>query len=245
MKGLVLITGGSRGIGAATSIKLAEEGYQVCINYRENKNAAERLVNQITYKGGKAMSIQADISMEEEVIKMFSKIDNEFGSIIGLVNNAGIVGKASNLAEMSYERIKKIFEVNVIGTMLCSRESIKRMSTKYGVKGGSIINISSGASKLGSPNTYVDYASTKGAIDTFTIGLAKEVAEENIRVNAIRPGFIETEIHQIKNRLQEVVKSIPMKRVGQPEEIAETIVWLLSEKSSYTTGAIIDISGGK
>jgi len=191
------------------------------------------------------MSIQADISIEEEVIKMFSKIDNEFGRITGLVNNAGIIGKASNLAEMSYERIKRIIEVNVIGTMLCSRESIKRMSTKYGGKGGGIINISSGASKLGSPKIYVDYASTKGAIDTFTIGLAKELAEENIRVNAIRPGFIETEIHQISNRLQEVLKSIPMNRIGKPEEIAETIVWLLSEKSSYTTGAIIDISGGK
>jgi len=245
MKGVVLITGGSRGIGAATSIKLIEEGYQVCINYRKNKIAAERLINKITQRGGKAISIQADISIEKEVIKMFSEIDDKFGRITGLVNNAGIIGGASNLAEMSYERIKRIFEVNVIGTMLCSKESIKRMSTKYGGKGGNIINISSGASKLGSPNTYVDYASTKGAIDTFTIGLAKELAEENIRVNAIRPGFIETEIHQIANRLQEVVKSIPMKRIGKPEEIAETIAWLLSNKSSYTTGAIIDISGGK
>jgi len=245
MKRPVLITGGSRGIGAATSLRLAEEGYQVCINYKENKNATEILVNKISQKGGIAISIQADISIETDIIRMFKKIDKEFGSLIGLVNNAGIIGKASNLAEMSYERITKIVEVNLIGTMLCSRESVKRMSTKYGGIGGNIINISSGASKLGSPKAYVDYASTKGAIDTFTIGLAKELAEENIRVNAIRPGFIETEIHQIPNRLQDIVGSIPMKRVGKPEEIAETVLWLLSDKSSYTTGAIIDIAGGK
>ncbi|MEO1449324.1 MAG: SDR family oxidoreductase [Bacteroidota bacterium] len=245
MKGAVLVTGGSRGIGAATSRKLAEAGYTVCINYRANSAAAQNLVNEITEAGGKAILTQADISVEAEVLNMFRHIDAKYEGLVGLVNNAAVIAEAASLVDMSAERMTRLFRINVIGTMLCAREAVKRMSTQYGQVGGSIVNISSGASKLGAPHVYLDYAATKGAIDTFTIGLAKEVATEGIRVNAIRPGFIDTEIHQIPGRLQQVAGSIPMQRAGQPEEIAEAVLWLLSDKASYTTGAILDVAGGK
>ena len=245
MNKIVLITGGNRGIGKATSIELAKEGYFVCINYKSNYKSATSVVNQIIENGGKAVSIQADISRENDVKNLFQQIDKIDGKLVGLINNAGILGDKSVLSEMPIERIKNVFETNVIGSFMCSKEAIKRMSVKKNGLGGGIINISSGASKTGSPNEYVDYASSKGAIDTLTIGLAKELAEENIRVNAIRPGFIETEMHKIPNRLESVKSIIPMKRVGQPEEIADAVIWLLSEKSSYTSGAILDISGGK
>lgn len=240
MKKIVLITGGSRGIGKATSIELAKQGYFVCINYKDNVKAAESLEEKIKVEGGQAIAIQADISIQEEIIQLFNQIDKIDGTLVGLVNNAGILPSQSSLVNMTPERIQQSFNVNVIGTFLCSKEAIRRMTN-----GGSIVNISSGASKSGSPHEYIDYASTKGAIDTFTIGLAKEVAEQNIRVNAIRPGFIETGLHSIPNRLEQVKSSIPMKRVGQPSEIAKAVCWLLSKEASYTTGALLDIAGGK
>ena len=240
MNKIVLITGGSRGIGKATSIELANQGYFVCINYRSDSKSAKDLEKQINLNGGKALSIKADLSVEQHVLKLFERIDELDGNLYGLVNNAGIIGEESTLLNMTVKRIRRIFDVNVIGTFLCSKEAIKRMTL-----GGSIVNISSGASKSGSPNEYIDYAASKGAIDTFTIGLAKEVAQNNIRVNSIRPGFIDTEIHKIPNRLEKIKPMIPMKRAGQPIEIAKLVVWLLSDEASYTTGAIIDVAGGR
>ena len=245
MNKIVLVTGGSKGIGKAISIQLAKEGYFVCINYNSDKESASTLSNQINLNGGSAIEIQANISIEKDIIELFQKIDSINGTLIGLINNAGILEEQSSLAEMSADRISNTFNTNVIGTFLCSKEAIKRMSSKYKGQGGGIINISSGASKSGSPNEYIDYAATKGAIDTFTIGLAKELATENIRVNAIRPGFIDTSIHKIPNRMEAVKELIPMKRVGEPYEVANVVSWLLSENSSYTTGAIIDVAGGK
>lgn len=241
MEKIVLITGGSRGIGRATSMALAQEGYFVCINYRTDVGSAKSLETEIKRDGGKALALQADISNEQQLLELFAQIDTLNGSLWGLVNNAAILAPQSSLSEMTWERMRKTFDTNVIGTFLCSREAVKRMTKN----GGSIVNISSGASKSGAPHEYVDYAATKGAIDTFTLGLSKEVAEHHIRVNAIRPGFIATEMHTIPNRLETVKALIPMKRVGQPIEIAKAVVWLLSEDASYTTGAIIDIAGGK
>ena len=247
MNKIILVTGGNRGIGKAISIQLAKQGYFVCVNYKSDKKSANKIVEQINSEDGNALAIQADISTENSVINLFKEIDTIDGILVGLINNAGILGEQSTLVEMSPSRIIETFNTNVIGTFLCSQEAIKRMSKKYNEKGqgGGIVNISSGASKSGSPNEYVDYASTKGAIDTFTIGLAKELAPDEIRVNAIRPGFIETEMHKIPNRLESVREIIPMKRVGQPNEIANVVSWLLSDKSTYTTGAIIDVAGGK
>lgn len=247
MNKIILVTGGNRGIGKAISIQLAKQGYFICINYKANQNSANKIVEQINNEGGKAVAIQANISIEKSIVNLFKEIDKIDGILVGLINNAGILGKQSTLAEMAPNRIIETFNTNVIGTFLCSKEAIKRMSMKYNEQGqgGGIVNISSGASKSGSPNEYVDYASTKGAIDTLTIGLAKELASDGIRVNAIRPGFIETEMHKMPNRLESVKEIIPMKRVGQPSEIADVVSWLLSNNSTYTTGAIIDVSGGK
>ncbi len=245
MRKIVLVTGGNKGIGKAISIQLANKGYFVCVNYNSDKNSASEVINEINANGGESIEIQADISNEKDIIKLFKKIDTIDGNLIGLINNAGILGEQSSLTEMSNNRILMTFKTNIIGPLLCSKEAIKRMSTKHNGQGGGIINISSGASKTGSPNEYIDYASTKGAIDTFTIGLAKELATENIRVNAIRPGFIDTDIHKIPNRLESIKEKIPMKRIGKPNEIADAVSWLLSDNSSYTSGAIIDISGGK
>lgn len=240
MDKIIIITGGSRGIGKATSIELAKQGYFVCINYMSNSAAAQLVEEQIKKDGGKAISIKADISVEQDVLKLFEQVDKLEGTLFGLVNNAGVLADPSSLINMTAERIQKTFEINVFGTFLCCRETIKRMKN-----GGSIVNISSAASKTGGSNEYLDYASTKGAIDTFTVGLAKEVAEQNIRVNAIRPGFIETDIHKIPNKLETVKSIIPMKRIGQPIEIAKAVAWLMTDDSNYTTGAIIDIAGGK
>ena len=245
MKKILLITGGGRGIGAATSLAAAREGYAICINYHKDKASAENIARQIESTGGTARLFCADISNECEVEKMFSEIDSEFGRITALVNNAGIIPEQSDLMHMSYDRIDETFRTNVVGTFLCSREVLKRMSTLQGGQGGVIINVSSGASKTGSPNEYIDYAATKGAIDTFTVGLAREVAKQGIRVNAVRPGFINTGMHNIPNRLEEVKQIIPFGRVGTPEEVASGILWLLSDKASYVSGAILDIAGGK
>ncbi len=245
MNSIVLVTGGSRGIGRAISVQLAEQGYFVCINYKSDKNSASEVIADLKKKGKKAVAIQADIALEDDVINLFKEIDKLEGILVGLVNNAAILRAQSSLVNMTADRISSVFNTNVLGTFLCSREAVKRMSTKYNGQGGGIVNISSGATKSGSPNDYIDYASTKGAIDVFTIGLAKELGTEGVRVNAIRPGFINTEIHKIPNRLELVKNLVPMKRIGEPKEIAGAVIWLLSEHSSYTTGAIIDVAGGK
>ncbi len=241
MKKIVLVTGGSRGIGKATSVALSRQGYFVCINYKSDTASAEVLRNQIKKEGGQACIVKADISVEEDVIKLFQYLDSLEGELTGLVNNAGKLAEQASLIDMTAARIKDIFETNILSVFLCSREAVKRMN----VNGGAIVNISSGAAKSGSPNEYLDYAASKGAIDTFTLGLAREVAHLNIRVNGIRPGFIETEMHTIPNRLETIKSKIPMNRIGKPEEIAKTVAWLISENSSYTSGAIIDIAGGR
>jgi NAD(P)-dependent dehydrogenase (short-subunit alcohol dehydrogenase family) len=248
MKKIVLITGASEGIGAATAYLAARQGYTVCVNYRQNLEGAHRVVSQIREGGGQAYAFQADISNEKEVVGLFESIDREVGLITALVNNAAIIEPQQRLAQMSAERLHRVFATNVIGSFLCAREAIRRMSTKNNGSGGSIVNISSMASRLGSPFEYIDYAASKGAIDSMTIGLSKEVAEENIRVNAVRPGTIHTEIHRKAgepNRAERVKEAIPMKRAGQPEEVAHTILWLLSDEASYITGALVDVSGGR
>ena len=248
MEKTVLITGGSRGIGAATALLAAQNGYRVVVNFRERKDRAEQIVAQIQAMGGEAIALQADVSQEDQVVHMFEQIDSRFGTISALVNNAGIIAPLSRVEDYDVDRIKRIFEVNVVGAILCAREAIRRMSVSRGGSGGSIINNTSGAARLGSPNDYVDYAASKGAIDTFTIGLAKEVASENIRVNAVRVGFTNTEMNYGEGhseRFERMINTIAMRRMGLPEEIAEAILWLLSDKSSYCTGTILDVTGGR
>lgn len=244
----ILITGAGRGIGAATALLAAERGYQVCVNYLKNKNAAIEVVNKIQNKGGKAIACQADVSVEQEVSRLFKQVDEELGTLDALVNNAGILSTQARADELTAERLRYIFNANVISSFLCAKEAIKRMSVKYGGTGGGIVNVSSIAARTGSPNEYIDYAASKGAIDTFTLGLAKEVAGENIRVNAVRPGFIYTDIHADggePDRVDRIKDSLPMKRGGQPEEVARAILWLLSDESSFSTGTFIDITGGR
>jgi NAD(P)-dependent dehydrogenase (short-subunit alcohol dehydrogenase family) len=245
----LLITGGSRGIGAATALLAARQGYAVAVNYTSHAAAADSVVQQIRAGGGRAIAVHADVTVEKEIMVMFAKIDAEFGHIDALVNNAGVVDQTSRVDAMTMERLQRMFAVNVFGSFLCAREAVKRMSTRYdGNKGGAIVNVSSAASRLGSPGQYVDYAAAKGAIDTFTIGLAKEVALEGIRVNAVRPGIIETDIHAsggLPNRARDVAPQVPMQRAGSAEEVAQSIVWLLSDAASYTTGALLDVTGGR
>ena len=248
MSKLVLITGGSRGIGAATALLAARQGYAVAVNYSANPLAADEVVRQIRLAGGQAMTVQADVSNEAQVVSMFEKIDAELGHVTALVNNAGVVDQAARVDAMTLQRLQRMFEVNVFGSFLCAREAVKRMSTRYGGAGGSIVNVSSAASRLGSPGQYVDYASAKGAIDTFTLGLAKEVADEGIRVNAVRPGIIDTEIHAsggLPDRVRDAASQLPMRRAGSAEEVAESIVWLLGDGASYSTGALLDVAGGR
>lgn len=248
MKKVILITGGSDGIGASTAYLAFQQGYAVCINYRQNQISANKIVTEIKNHGGEAFAFQADISNEQQVEELFKTIDSQVGTISALVNNAGIIEPQQKLVDITTQRLQKVFATNVFGSFFCAREAIKRMSNKNNGLGGSIVNVSSMASKYGSPFEYIDYASTKGAIDTLTIGLSKEVAEENIRVNAVRPGIIDTNIHSKAgepNRVDRIKEQIPMKRGGHPDEIAKTILWLLSDEASYITGAIVDVSGGR
>ena len=248
MSQIVLITGGSRGIGAATALLAARQGYAVAVNYAANSLAADEVVRQIRAAGGQAIAVQADVAKEAEVLAMFEKIDAELGRLSALVNNAGVVDQTTRVDGLTLARLQRMFEINVFGSFLCAREAVKRMSTRHGGAGGAIVNVSSAAARLGAPGQYVDYAAAKGAIDTFTIGLAKEVAGEGIRVNAVRPGIIETEIHAsggLPNRAQDLAPQVPMQRAGSAQEVAEAIVWLLSDNASYTTGALLDVAGGR
>jgi NAD(P)-dependent dehydrogenase (short-subunit alcohol dehydrogenase family) len=247
MSKVVVITGGGRGIGAATARLVGANGYSVCVNYRQNREAADQVVRTILAGGSQAIAAQADVTSDADVRRLFDAADR-LGTLCGLVNNAGMLETQMRVEAMDAARLQRVFATNVVGPFICAREAVKRMSTRHGGSGGAIVNVSSGAARLGSPGEYVDYAASKGAIDTFTIGLAKEVAEEGIRVNAVRPGFIHTELHASggePGRVDRVKALVPMKRGGKPEEVAEAILWLLSEKASYTTGAVIDVTGGK
>lgn len=244
----LLITGASRGIGAAAAVLAAQNGWQIAVNYAHNVAAANAVVEQIIANGGKAKAFQADVSVEADILGLFAEVNAYFGSLHGLVNNAGVVDITAKLVDMSWQRIERQLRTNVLGSMICAREAVKQMATSNGGAGGSIVNLSSAAARLGSPNQYLDYAASKGAIDTFTIGLAKEVAAEGIRVNAVRPGVIDTEIHAsggLPNRATDLAPSVPMQRAGTAMEVAQAIVFLLSDAASYTTGSILDVAGGR
>jgi NAD(P)-dependent dehydrogenase (short-subunit alcohol dehydrogenase family) len=248
MKPVVLITGGSRGIGAATALRAAQQGFAVAVNYARDAKAANAVVQQIVSAGGTAVAVQADVADEAQVLAMYQAIDAQLGPVTALVNNAGVVDVAARVDEMSVQRIRRMFDINVLGTFICTREALQRMSTRHGGKGGSIVNVSSVAARLGGPGQYVDYGASKGAIDTFTVGLAKEVATEGVRVNAVRPGIIETDIHASggqPDRAQQMAPLVPMQRAGSADEVANTIVWLLGPDASYVTGANIDVAGGR
>ncbi|QQN51094.1 SDR family oxidoreductase [Stutzerimonas balearica] len=248
MDKVMLITGASRGIGAATAQLAARRGYAVCLNYRQRADAAEQLAQRIRQAGGRAITVAADVADEEQVAALFAAIDREFGRLDVLVNNAGMLERQMRLEEMDAGRLQRVFATNVLGSFLCAREAIKRMSTAHGGRGGAIVNLSSVAARLGAPNEYIDYAAAKAAIDAMTIGLAKEVAAEGIRVNAVRPGVVYTEIHASggePDRVERVRASVPMARGGQPEEIAEAVLWLASDQASYTSGALLDVAGGR
>ncbi|MEO8144160.1 MAG: SDR family oxidoreductase [Betaproteobacteria bacterium] len=245
MAGVVLITGGGRGIGAATARLAAARGYTVCVNYLKDSDAAQALVREI---GHGAIAISGDVSSEADVMRLFETVDAKLGRLDALVNNAGIVATKARVDAIGAARLERMMAVNVVGAFLCAREAIKRMSKKHGGPGGAIVNVSSGAARLGSPGEWVDYAASKGAIDTMTLGLSKELAEDGIRVNCVRPGFVNTGIHAgagEPNRIERLRDSIPMKRGGEPEEVARAILWLLSDEASYSTGAILDVTGGR
>jgi NAD(P)-dependent dehydrogenase (short-subunit alcohol dehydrogenase family) len=243
-----LVTGASRGIGAATALLAAAQGYAVAVNYTAQAASADEVVRRIHAAGGEAIAVQADVANEEQVLAMFEEVDAKLGRLTALVNNAGVVDATARVDEMSLARIRRMFDINVIGSFLCAREAVRRMSTRHGGSGGAIVNVSSAASRLGSPGQYVDYAAAKGAIDAFTVGLAKEVAAEGIRVNAVRPGLIETGIHAsggIPDRVKQLEHLVPMQRGGSADEVAQAIVWLLSPGASYTTMSLLDVSGGR
>lgn len=248
MKPIVLITGASRGIGAATALRAARDGFAVAVNYSRNSDAANAVVQQIQSLGGTAIAVQADVADEAQVLAMYQQIDTALGPVTALVNNAGVVDVASRVDQMDWARLRRMFDINVLGTFVCTREALKRMSTRHGGAGGAIVNISSVAARLGGPGQYVDYAASKGAIDTFTIGLAKEVATEGVRVNAVRPGIIETDIHASggePDRARQMAPMVPMQRAGSADEVATAIVWLLTDQASYVSGAFIDVAGGR
>jgi NAD(P)-dependent dehydrogenase (short-subunit alcohol dehydrogenase family) len=248
MNKIILITGGSRGIGAATALLAAQQGYAVAVNYTTHSLAADEVVRQIRASGGNAITVQADVGIEAQVMAMFEKIDAKLGRLTALVNNAGVVDVTARVDEMSVERLKRMFDINVLGSFVCAREAVKRMSTRHGGTGGVIVNVSSVAARLGGAGQYVDYAASKGAIDALTVGLAKEVATEGIRVNAVRPGIIETEIHASggqPDRVRQMAPLVPMQRAGSALEVAQAILWLLSDESSYTTGTLLDVTGGR
>ena len=248
MEQVLLITGGSRGIGAATALLAARRGYAVAVNYASNPLAADDVVRAIQAEGGTAITVQADVGDEAQVMSMYEQIDAKLGRLTALVNNAGVVDVQARVDQMSVARLERMLRINVIGSFVCAREAVRRMSTRHGGAGGVIVNLSSAAARLGAPGQYVDYAASKGAIDTFTLGLAKEVADEGIRVNAVRPGLIDTDIHASggqPGRAAELASGVPMKRVGSAQEVAEAIVWLLSPASSYTTATVLDVTGGR
>ena len=248
MKPIVLITGASRGIGAATALAAARAGYAVAVNYATNATAAQEVVRQICAQGGQAIAVQADVAHEDQVLAMFATVDAQLGRLSALVNNAGVVDVAARVDQMSTERLKRMFDTNVLGSMVCAREAVLRMSTRHGGAGGAIVNVSSAAARLGGAGQYVDYAASKGAIDSFTLGLAKEVALEGIRVNAVRPGIIDTDIHASggqPDRARQMAAQVPMQRAGTAQEVAQAIVWLLGEHASYTTGTLLDVAGGR
>jgi NAD(P)-dependent dehydrogenase (short-subunit alcohol dehydrogenase family) len=246
-KGVVVVTGGSRGIGAATALLLARRGHALVVNYSSDAEAAGRVVAAITDAGGAAVAVRGDVSDEADVTALFAAADG-LGRLVGLVNNAGLVDRAARIEELTARRINRILAVNLTGTMLCSGQAVRRMSPRFGGSGGAIVNLSSGAAKLGGAGTYLDYAAAKGGIDTLTIGMALELAADGIRVNAVRPGIIATDIHAAggdPDRVKRLMASVPMPRAGEPEEVAEAIAWLLSDAASYCTGTTIDVTGGR
>ena len=248
MNPVLLVTGGSRGIGAATALLAAQRGYAVCLTYKGNREAAEKVVAEIERKGGRALAVATDVGVEADVLRVFEQLDASLGRITALVNNAGILEHHMKVEAMTVDRWQRVLTTNVIGSFLCAREAVRRMSTKHGGSGGAIVNLSSMAARLGAPNEYVDYAASKGAVDAFTVGLAKEVAAEGIRVNGVRPGLIYTDIHASggePDRVERIKGSVPMLRGGYPEEVARAILYLLSEEASYCTGTFIDVSGGR
>lgn len=248
MRQVLLVTGGATGIGAATVLLAAKRGFAVCVNYRESEAAANALVSSINAGGGSALAVQADVGLEQDVVRLFATMDRELGTLTALVNNAGMLERQCRVEDITADRLSRLLRTNVIGSFLCCREAVHRMSTKRGGNGGTIVNVSSAAARLGAAGEYVDYAASKGAMDSLTIGLAGEVAGEGIRVNGVRPAFIETEIHAKggePGRLARVRESIPLKRSGKVEEVAAAILWLLSAESSYTTGSFIEVAGGK
>ena len=248
MNPVVLITGGSRGIGAATALLAAQRGYDVAVNFTRDEAAAEAVVAGVRSAGRRAFAVRADVGVEAEVVAMFNAVDRELGPLRGLVNNAGIVDVAQRVDQMSAERLTRMMQINIVGSIVCAREALRRMSTRHGGAGGAIVNLSSAAAKLGAPGQYVDYAASKGAIDTFTLGLAREVAAEGVRVNAVRPGIIETEIHASggePDRAARLGPQAPMQRAGTAAEVAAAIVWLLSDEASYCTGTVVDVTGGR
>ncbi len=248
LAGVMIVTGGGRGIGAATARLAAHRGYAVCVNYVRNPGAAHDVIDAIRDSGGRAIAVQADVAIEADVLRLFEETTRQFGRLTALVNNAGILEHHARLDEMDGARFERVFATNITGAFLCAREAVRRMSSRHGGRGGAIVNVSSMAARLGAPGEYVDYAASKGAMDSLTIGLAREVAEEGIRVNAVRPGVIYTDIHASggeAGRVDRVKSTVPMKRGGQPEEVARAILWLASDDASYSTGTFIDVSGGR
>jgi NAD(P)-dependent dehydrogenase (short-subunit alcohol dehydrogenase family) len=248
MARVVLITGASRGIGAATARLAAARGYSVCVNYRQNREAAEGVVRDVEAAGSRAVAVSADVALEPDVARLFEACESSLGPLDALVNNAGILETQMRVEAMDAARIHRVFATNVVGVFLCVKEAVRRMSTRHGGRGGAIVNVSSGAARLGSPGEYVDYAASKGAVDTMTIGLAREVADEGIRVNAVRAGFIYTDIHASggePGRVDRVKANVPMRRGGTADEVARAILWLISDEASFTTGSFLDVSGGR